>query len=167
MMASGILSKSLSPVERNYEIHDTEMLAIVHALEEWHHYLEGAHHPIEIWTDHKDLEYFQTSQKLNRRQARWSLYLSRFDFSLHHKPGKSMGKPDALSRCANHSEGLSSDNEDITLLPPDVFHIHTLAGLTIVGEEASILRDIRRSTREVNLEEPVAIAAHELQRSAP
>ena len=39
------LSKSLSPVERNYEIHDTEMLAIVRALKEWRHYLEGACHP--------------------------------------------------------------------------------------------------------------------------
>jgi len=35
------LSKSLSMVKRNYEIHDTEMLAIVRALEEWRHYLEG------------------------------------------------------------------------------------------------------------------------------
>ena len=76
-----------------------------------------------------------------------------------------MGKPDALLRRADHSEGLSSDNEDITLLPPDVFRIHALTGLTIAGEETSILCDIRRSTREANLEEPVAIAAHELQRS--
>ena len=75
-----------------------------------------------------------------------------------------MGKPNTLSRCADHGEGLSSDNEDITLLPPDVFRIHALAGLTIAGEEASILRDIQHSTREVNLEEPVVIAARELQR---
>ena len=60
-----LLSKLLSPVKWNYEIHDTEMLAIVRALEEWRHYLEGARHPIEIWTDHKNLEYFRTSQKLN------------------------------------------------------------------------------------------------------
>jgi hypothetical protein len=91
------LSKSLSAVERNYEIHDTEMLAIIQALEEWRHYLEGARHPVEIWTDHKNLEYFRSAQKLNQRQARWSLYLSRFDFTLHHKPGCSMGKPDVLS----------------------------------------------------------------------
>ena len=76
-----------------------------------------------------------------------------------------MGKPDALLRRADHGKGLSSDNEDITLLPPDAFHIHALAGLTIMGEEASILRDIRHSTRKANLEEPVAIAACELQRS--
>ena len=52
------LSKSLSPVERNYEIHDKEMLAIVWALEEWRHFLEGTKHQFEIWTDHKNLEYF-------------------------------------------------------------------------------------------------------------
>ena len=63
------LSKSLSAVEHNYEIHDTEMLAIVRALEEWCHYLEGVQHPIEIWTDHKNLKYFCIAQKLNCHQA--------------------------------------------------------------------------------------------------
>jgi hypothetical protein len=92
------LSKALIPVEQNYEIHNTEMLAIIRGLEEWRHYLEGARHPVVIWTDHKNLKYFHVTQKLNRRQARWSLYLSRFDFTLHHKPGQSMGKPDVLSR---------------------------------------------------------------------
>jgi hypothetical protein len=52
------LSKVLNPVEHNYEIHDTKMLAIIRGLEEWRHYLEGARHPVEIWTDHKNLEYF-------------------------------------------------------------------------------------------------------------
>jgi hypothetical protein len=52
------LSKALNPVEQNYEIHDTEMLAIIRGLEEWRHYLEGVRHPVEIWTDHKNLEYF-------------------------------------------------------------------------------------------------------------
>ena len=47
------LSKSLSPVNRNYEIHNKEMLAIIRALEEWRHFLEGAEHQVEIWTDHK------------------------------------------------------------------------------------------------------------------
>jgi len=80
-------SKSLSSVEHNCEIHDKEMLAIIRALEEWCHFLEGTQKKFEIWTDHKNLQYFRTSQNLNRRQAQWSLYLSRFDFSLHHRPG--------------------------------------------------------------------------------
>jgi hypothetical protein len=67
------LSKMLNPVEWNYEIHDTEMLAIIRGLEEWRHYLEGARDPVEIWTDHKNLEYFRVAQELNCRQARWSL----------------------------------------------------------------------------------------------
>jgi len=76
------LSKSLNETERNYEIHDKEMLAIIRGLEAWRHLLEGAQYKFEIWTDHKNLEYFMKVQKLNRRQARWALYLSRFDFIL-------------------------------------------------------------------------------------
>jgi len=90
-------SKPLTPVERNYEIHDKEMLVIIRALQEWRHFIEGVEHKCEIWTGHKNLEYFMTAKQLNQRQARWSLYLSRFDFVLQHKPGKSMGKPDARS----------------------------------------------------------------------
>ena len=108
-------SKSLSPVEHNYEIHDKEMLAIIQALQEWRHFIEGAEHQFEIWTDHKNLEYFMSAKQLNRRQAWWLLYLARFDFQHHHKPGKSMGKPDALSRCADHGTG-EGDNSNITLL---------------------------------------------------
>jgi hypothetical protein len=156
------LSKSLSAVERNYEIHDTEMLAIIRALEEWRHYLEGARHPIEIWTDHKNLEYFRTAQKLNRRQARWSLYLSRFDFTLHHRPGKSMGKPDALSRRADHGTGRQ-DNDNMTLLDPSLFRIHALSGVNIVGGERAVLRDIRHSLADNELEESVAKAARNLR----
>ena len=75
-----------------------EMLAIIRSLQEWQHFVEGAEHQFEIWTDHKNLEYFMTAKHLNCRQARWSLYLAQFDFILHHIPGKSMGKPNALSR---------------------------------------------------------------------
>jgi uncharacterized protein Usg len=65
------LSKSFSPAERNYNIYDKELKGIIGALETWQHYLEGATHTIEIWTDHKNLEYFKHAHKLSRRQARW------------------------------------------------------------------------------------------------
>jgi len=63
------ISKSLNVTECNYEIHDKEMLAVIRCLEAWRHYLEGAKLEFEIWMDHKNLQYFMTSQKLNRRQA--------------------------------------------------------------------------------------------------
>jgi RNase H-like domain found in reverse transcriptase len=44
------VSKSLSPVEQNYKIHNKKMLAIVRALEEWRHFVEGAEHQVDIWT---------------------------------------------------------------------------------------------------------------------
>jgi len=59
------LSKSLNKTERNYEIHDKEMLAIIRRLESWRHLLEWAQFKFEIWMDHKNLEYFMKVQKLN------------------------------------------------------------------------------------------------------
>jgi len=92
------ISKSLSDTEKNYEIHDKEMLAVIRCLEAWRHFLEGVRIKFEVWTDHKNLEYFMSSQKLNRRQAQWALFLSRFDFKLVHVSGTKMGKADGLSR---------------------------------------------------------------------
>ena len=57
-------------MERNYEIHDKEILAIICMLEEWRHFLEEAQYLVEIWTDYKNLEYFMMAKKLNCRQAR-------------------------------------------------------------------------------------------------
>jgi hypothetical protein len=156
------LSKSLSAVERNYEIHDKEMLAIIQALSEWRHFLEGAHHKFEIWTDHKNLEYFMTAKRLNRRQARWSLYLSHFDFSLHHRPGRSMGKADALSQRADHGDG-SKDNENMVLLDPGLFAIRAVEGWIAEGEEKDILTEIRRRARDGAYEDKVAKVVKELK----
>ena len=64
------ISKSLSNTERNYEIYNKKMLAVVRCLEIWRHFLEGTTIKFEIWTDHKNLKYFMKVQKLNRRQAR-------------------------------------------------------------------------------------------------
>jgi len=121
-------------VEWNYEIHDKEMLAIVRVLEEWRHFVEGAEHCCEIWTDHKNLQYFIMAKKLNQRQARWSLLLARFDFIMHHRPGKSMGKTDALSRRSDHRTG-SEDNDNMVLLTPNFFAVRALESLEAAGEE--------------------------------
>ena len=133
------LSKSLSDTERNYEIHDKEMLAIMQALNEWRHFLEGAPHKVEIWTNHKNLEYFMLAKKLNRRQARWSLTMARFGFVMHHRPGKYMGKSDALSRRADHGDG-SNDNRDLTLLTPNFFAVLALEGVQVEGQERELLK---------------------------
>ena len=84
------LFQSLDAAQQNYEIYDRELLEIVRALEEWRHYLEGNPFPVCVLSDHKNLEYFHTAQKFNRRQARWSLFLSQFDLQLQHISGTKM-----------------------------------------------------------------------------
>jgi hypothetical protein len=62
-----------------------------------------------VLTDHKNLKYFYRERQLSERQVRWSEFLSRFNFTLEWKPGKTMGKPDALSR---REQDLPADYND-------------------------------------------------------
>jgi hypothetical protein len=109
----------MSPEERNYPVTDKEMLSVIRSLEQWRHYLEGAHHEFEIWNDHANLQWFMKHQDLNRRQARWAQYLSMFNFKWLHKAGATMGKADALSRREDHSIGIEKDNTGVLVIPPE------------------------------------------------
>jgi hypothetical protein len=60
----GYLSQSLNPAERNYQIYDRELLAVIRALKAWRHFLEGNPHPVIVFTDHQNLLYFRSAQKL-------------------------------------------------------------------------------------------------------
>ena len=60
------MSHSMTPPERNYPIHDKEMLAIIKATEAWRHYLKATPYAFEIHTDHNNLLYFTKSQNLSK-----------------------------------------------------------------------------------------------------
>jgi len=138
------ISKSLNKAKRNYEIHDKEMLAIIRCLEAWRHFLEGAKDRFEIWMDHKNLEYFMKAQKLNRRQARWSLYLSRFDFALKHVAGKSMGRADSLSRRVDWAKVVERDNENQVMLKEEWLEVRAMEQL-VEGPEEEIVKRIKEA----------------------
>jgi hypothetical protein len=91
-------SRKFTPAEINYEIYDKELLAIVNCFKVWRRYLEGAMHTVQVYSNHKNLEYFTTTKVLNRYQARWAQELAGVDFKIFYRPGKQNGKPDALSR---------------------------------------------------------------------
>lgn len=113
------MSRKMNPAERNYEIHDKELLAIVAAVKLWRHYLEGLRAPFVIYTDHQALQYFATSKTLTRRQARWSEIINHHKYKVKYIPGKQNGKPDALSRRPDLAEGgRASCEEPIQLLRP-------------------------------------------------
>jgi hypothetical protein len=62
-----LYSRKLTAIELDYDIYDTEMLAIVSSFKEWRRYLEGAEQSIVVFSDYKNLEYFTTTKVLNHR----------------------------------------------------------------------------------------------------
>ncbi|CAJ0945435.1 unnamed protein product [Ranitomeya imitator] len=108
MKPCAFFSRKFSPAERNYDVGNRELLAMKWAFEEWRHWLEGAKHRVVVLTDHKNLTYLESAKRLNPRQARWSLFFSRFDFVVSYLPGSKNVKADALSRSfVPDSPGLS------------------------------------------------------------
>ena len=105
-----------------------------------------------------------SAKKLNRQQARWSLTLARFDFLMHHRPGETIGKSDALSCHADHGLG-AEDNHNITLLTPNFFAVRALEGLEMEGQERELLKLIRKETRDGELEVTVGKVAEALKSS--
>ncbi|KAK3508503.1 hypothetical protein QTP70_031361, partial [Hemibagrus guttatus] len=85
-------SRKLTTAEANYDVGNRELLAIKAALEEWRHWLEGARHPFQVLTDHRNLEYLHGAKRLNPRQARWALFFTRFQFMVTYRPGSKNGK---------------------------------------------------------------------------
>ena len=125
-------SKKHAPAECNYEIYDKELLAVVRAFEEWRAELQSVRNPVQVFTDHKNLEYFTTTKLLNRRQTRWSQFLSQFDFKIVYRPGKAGGKPDALTRRSGdlprEGDERLAHNEQVLLKPGNILPLEIGSG---------------------------------------
>ena len=81
--------------EKNYPTHDLELVTVVFAPKIWTHYLYGVH--VDVFTDHKSLQYVFTQKELNLRQRRCLEFLKDYDMSVHYHPGKANVVADALS----------------------------------------------------------------------
>jgi RNase H-like domain found in reverse transcriptase/Integrase zinc binding domain len=123
-------SMQLRSAEKNYPVHEKELLAIIRALKKWHSDLLGTH--FYVYTDHRMLENFDTQKDLSRRQLRWQEFLSQYDLTINYIRGEDNTVADALSR-----------------LPPNCFSDESLettnsvnAVLTITSDE-DILNGIK------------------------
>ena len=90
-------SRKFQPAEVNYDVHDKEMTAIVAAFKEWEHLLMSVHDEMTVFSDHKNLEYFNSTKVLNRRQHRWAEFLQPFTFKVVYRKGRLNEKADTLS----------------------------------------------------------------------
>jgi hypothetical protein len=113
----GYGSRTLTKPERRYSTTRKELLAIVEYVKHFRHYLYGRQFLIR--TDHSALKWLKNFKEPVGQLARWMEFLSEFDFVIEHRPGKSHGNADGLSRrpnslVGNHngaSEGLTSNVE--------------------------------------------------------
>ena len=85
------------------------------------------------------------TQKLNKRQARWALYLSRFNFMLKHVPGSKIGKVDSLSRRPDWEVGVEKDNEDKTLVKLEQLEVRKTETAEIIVDRVDLLEEVRKS----------------------
>jgi hypothetical protein len=107
----------LSSSERNYSVHDRDLLAIIRALKEWRHFLLGAPHPTIISTDHRNLLFFKTARPLTSRHARWLEFIQEFDIFLYYVPGVDNVAADSLSRRDTSQESSTNENSHLQILP--------------------------------------------------
>lgn len=132
-------SRTMTPAERNYDIHDKELLAIVDSFQHWRHYLEGARHRIEVFSDHENLQHFLEKRHLNRRQARWSEFLGPFDFHIHHRAGRLSQKVDVFTRRRDvYPRGQEHPNHQSHTLQSLLQPKHLLANLLL---DSTVIHD--------------------------
>jgi Reverse transcriptase (RNA-dependent DNA polymerase)/RNase H-like domain found in reverse transcriptase/Integrase zinc binding domain/Retroviral aspartyl protease/Chromo (CHRromatin Organisation MOdifier) domain len=130
------MSKKMLPAERNYRVHEQEMLGIICALKEWRHYLSGSKHTITIITDHHSLKHFETQPNLTSRQARWAEFLSEFDYKIIYKEGKDNVVADALSRRSDLKGDNNNNNHTI------IDTVNTL-NISVSNDENKLLTEIK------------------------
>ena len=117
-------SRALKPAEKNYPVHDKELLAMKYALVKFRVYLLGSK-PFVIYTDHASLRTATQSPHLSQRMARWLSFFAEYNFTVAYKPGRENILADALSRRPDY-ESQSMDE---------------LMGISVVG--SSLYDDIR------------------------
>jgi len=102
------------------------------------------------------------AQKLNHRQVRWALYLSRFDFVLKHVPGSKIGKADSLSRRPDWEVGVKKDNEDETLIKPEWMEMRRAETVEIIVDGVDLLEEVKKSKVK---DDKVVKAVEEMKRA--
>ena len=138
-------SRKFTAPEINYPIYDKELAAIISAFEEWRSYLAGAQHRVQVITDHKNLLYFASTRTLNRRQARWSIFLADYNFEIKFRPGNRHSTADALSRrpeLAPRPGDKAYDEQSQCLLTPNQVQISA----TYLLQDETLLTEISRAT---------------------
>jgi len=119
-------SRKLNSTERNYEIHDKELLAIMEAFKELKRYLWGEEEPVTVYTDHQNLQCFLTKEVWNQRQIRWAQELTNYNFKIVYCPGSRGRKPEAVSRRPEYRGEAGARHSQQSILKSEHFQISVI-----------------------------------------
>jgi hypothetical protein len=127
-------SRQLRKHELNYPTHDLKLVAVVHALKIWRHYIMWT--KCQVYTDHKSLKYIFTQKDLNLRQCRWLELIKDYDLEIHYHPGKVNLVADALSRKENVHSAV------VAQLPDEIVEDFRRLNLGIVAHTEGVIIDV-------------------------
>ena len=143
-------ARKMTPAERNYDIYDKELLAIVAAFKEWRAYLQGAKFQVTVYSDHKNLTGFMINKELTGRQVRWAQKLATFDFKIIHTKGSENKRADALSRRPGFQETTRPSGAILTRAKDgSIVYNHPVLAATSELGEASWITMIRDATNGI------------------
>jgi hypothetical protein len=135
-------SKILSSVECNYEIYDKKLLTIIRCFEEWRAKLQSVESSINVFIDHKSLEYFMIIKKLNKRQTRWAKFLTEFDFKITYQSEKKNDKTNSLTK--RFEDRFINESNDRNK------HIHqTILSVEII--DSKIIQELNDTEKDTKL----------------
>ena len=140
------LSHKMNAAERNYPVHEQELLAVVAAMKEWRCYLLGSKHGITVITDHRSLQYINTQPRLSPRQIRWVEYLQQFQplLELTYRPGRENVIADALSRRPDIEKEVSAErNAQATTGPPAEPRLQLFLAPISTIERSAIMDEVK------------------------
>ena len=122
----------LKGAEKNYPVHEKELLAIIRALRKWRSDLLGTH--FVVYTNHCTLKNFDTQKDLSCRQLRWQEFLSQYDMTITYVRGEDNTVADAHSCLPPNS----FPNENAPVLPE-----HSVNAIFQIASDSSILSKIK------------------------
>ncbi|SPC63756.1 related to Gag-pol polyprotein [Ustilago sp. UG-2017b] len=148
-------SRKMSSAERNYEIHDKELLAVVACLTQWRHMLAGLPSQLVILTDHEALKYFKSQRRITGRQARWAVLLADFDFILQYRPGDKAGEEQEHNVRQLLPPRVFKETDDSTLVAPMLL-MESIASKGL-KDLVKIFQPLDQELQEIHMKKPFEV----------
>jgi hypothetical protein len=134
-------------------VHEQELLAVIHALGSWRHYLHGT--KFTVMTDHQSLRHFKTQPMLSGRQSRWKDVIANFDFDIEYIKGEANPVADGLSRRVDHQHSSELMVNTIFANPSTSSSSSSTTWVNQMSAQSSVVNSLSADLIESALTDPL------------